>query len=153
MVAKIGSDGANAVTEKDFVSHPLHRYDISIIFEISYLSEYEMETKHVISALTALAQESRLGIFRLLVQAGPHGLAAAKIAESVGIAPSSLSFHLKELLHANMVIQTREGRSLIYSANFETMNGLLGFLTENCCGGNVCSPVALSGCSKEGACT
>lgn len=112
-----------------------------------------METKSVVAALTALAQDSRLAIFRLLVQAGPQGLAATKIAEGVGISPSSLSFHLKELLHANMVMQTRDGRSLIYSANFETMNGLLGFLTENCCGGNVCSPVTISDCSKEGACS
>ena len=112
-----------------------------------------MDTKNVVAALTALAQDSRLAIFRLLVQAGPQGLAATKIAEGVGISPSSLSFHLKELLHANMVMQTRDGRSLIYSANFETMNGLLGFLTENCCGGNVCSPVAISDFSKEGACS
>jgi ArsR family transcriptional regulator, arsenate/arsenite/antimonite-responsive transcriptional repressor len=112
-----------------------------------------MDTKHVVAALTALAQDSRLAIFRLLVQAGPHGLAATKIAEGVGISPSSLSFHLKELLHANMVMQTRDGRSLIYSANFETMNGLLGFLTENCCGGNACSPVHISDCSREGACS
>jgi len=107
-----------------------------------------METKSVIAALTALAQESRLAAFRLLVQAGPSGLPASRIAEVLGIAPSSLSFHLKELLHANMVSQTREGRSLIYAANFETMNGLLGFLTENCCGGNVCSPVHTSNCSE-----
>lgn len=111
-----------------------------------------MNTKHVIAALTALAQESRLAIFRLLVQAGPRGLAAAQIAEGVGVAPSLLSFHLKELLHANMVTQTREGRSLIYAANFDTMNGVLGFLTENCCGGNACSPVRVSNCSEEGAC-
>lgn len=112
-----------------------------------------MKTKNAIAALTALAQESRLAVFRLLVQAGPQGLAATQIAEGVGIAPSSLSFHLKELLHANMVTQTREGRSLIYAANFGTMNGLLGFLTENCCGGNVCSPTRVSNCSEEGACS
>jgi ArsR family transcriptional regulator len=111
-----------------------------------------MHTKNVIAALTALAQDSRLAIFRLLVQAGPHGLAAAKIAEGVGISPSSLSFHLKELLHAEMVTQIRDGRSLIYSANFETMNGLVGFLTENCCGGNPCAPVCAADCSTaEGA--
>lgn len=99
----------------------------------------EMEAKNVIAALAALAQETRLAVFRLLVQAGPSGLAAAQIAEGVGTAPSLLSFHLKELLHAGLVTQTREGRSLIYAANFEAMNGVLGFLTENCCGGNVCS--------------
>lgn len=111
-----------------------------------------MEIKIAIAALAALAQESRLAVFRLLVQAGPEGLPATKIAEALEIAPSSLSFHLKELTHANMVIQTKAGRSLIYSANFDTMNGLLGFLTENCCGGNVCSPVRVADCSKEGAC-
>lgn len=101
-----------------------------------------MDTKPVIAALSALAQESRLAVFRLLVQAGPQGMAATRIAEELDIAPSSLSFHLKELTHSNLLIQTKAGRSLIYSANIETMNGLLGFLTENCCGGNVCSPVS-----------
>lgn len=71
-----------------------------------------------------------------------------QIAEQLEIPPSSLSFHLKELTHANMVIQTKAGRSLIYSVNFETMNGLLGFLTENCCGGNVCSPKSKTKCSS-----
>ncbi|WP_194725301.1 ArsR/SmtB family transcription factor [Noviherbaspirillum malthae] len=112
-----------------------------------------MDVKSVVAGLAALAQETRLAVFRLLVQAGPSGLPATQIAEGVGIAPSLLSFHLKELLHANLVSQTREGRSLIYAANFEAMNGLLGFLTENCCGGNVCSPVRVSNCSKEGACS
>lgn len=112
-----------------------------------------METKNVITALAALAQESRLAVFRLLVKTGPEGLAASKIAECLDIPPSSLSFHLKELAHANLVKQMKAGRSLIYSANFETMNGLLGFLTENCCGGNVCSPVRIPDCSKEGACS
>lgn len=112
-----------------------------------------MKNENVLAALAALAQESRLATFRLLVQAGPGGLSATRIAEGVGIAPSSLSFHLKELLHADMVTQTREGRSLIYAANFQTMNGLLGFLTENCCGGNTCLPVRLPNCSEEGACS
>jgi len=111
-----------------------------------------MKTKNVITALAALAQESRLAVFRLLVQAGPEGLAASRIAEQLEIPPSSLSFHLKELMHAEMVIQKKEGRSLIYSANFETMNALLGFLTENCCGGNPCSKTGKKSCStKEGA--
>jgi ArsR family transcriptional regulator, arsenate/arsenite/antimonite-responsive transcriptional repressor len=105
-----------------------------------------METKNIITALAALAQESRLAVFRLLVQAGPEGLAASKIAEALQIAPSSLSFHLKELTHADLVIQKKAGRSLIYSANFQTMNDVLGFLTENCCGGNPCSPVRASSC-------
>ncbi|TCT07054.1 ArsR/SmtB family transcription factor [Paralcaligenes ureilyticus] len=109
-----------------------------------------METMNVITALSALAQESRLAVFRLLVQAGPQGLAATKIAEALELAPSSLSFHLKELTYAKLIRQVREGRSLIYSVNFETMNGVLGFLTENCCGGNPCTPVCLPQCSNEG---
>jgi ArsR family transcriptional regulator len=111
-----------------------------------------MDNKAVIAALAALAQDSRLAVFRLLVQAGPEGLAATKIAEQLEIPPSSLSFHLKELTHAELVTQTKAGRSLIYSANFSTMNGLIGFLTENCCGGNVCTPVRVPNCS-EGACS
>jgi ArsR family transcriptional regulator len=99
-----------------------------------------MDTKTVLAALAALAQESRLSAFRLLVQTGPQGLAASKIAEHLGIAPSSLSFHLKELAHAGLVVARQDGRFVIYSANFDTMNGLLGFLTENCCGGNPCAP-------------
>ncbi|MDE2430344.1 MAG: helix-turn-helix transcriptional regulator [Burkholderiales bacterium] len=92
-----------------------------------------METKAVISALSALAQESRLAIFRLLVQAGPEGLAASKISDQIGIAPSSLSFHLKELSHAGLISARQDGRFIIYATDFETMNQLLAFLTENCC--------------------
>lgn len=109
-----------------------------------------MEIKAIITALSALAQESRLAVFRLLVQAGPEGLAATKIAESLTLAPSSLSFHLKELTYANLITQTREGRSLIYSANFETMNSVLGFLVENCCSGNPCASTAVLQSTKEG---
>lgn len=113
-----------------------------------------MDTKQVIAALAALAQESRLAVFRLLVQAGPAGLAATRIAEELDIPPSSLSFHLKELTHAGLVTQTKAGRSLIYAADFATMNGLLGFLTENCCGGNSCNPVRdPSCCTDKGACS
>lgn len=101
-----------------------------------------METKAVISALAALAQESRLAIFRHLVQIGPEGSAASKIGEALDIAPSSLSFHMKELAHADLVTSRHEGRYVIYSANFTAMNNVLGFLTENCCSGNVCSPVS-----------
>lgn len=112
-----------------------------------------METKNAIAALAALAQDSRLALFRLLVQAGPQGLAASKIAERLDLPPSSLSFHLKELMHARMVTQARDGRSLIYAANFDTMNALVAFLTENCCGGNPCSAVCLPDCSAQGAST
>jgi DNA-binding transcriptional ArsR family regulator len=106
-----------------------------------------MENKPAVTALGALAQESRLAIFRLLVQTGPAGLAAGKIAETLGIAPSSLSFHMKELTHARLVTSRQESRFVIYSANFETMNELVGFLTENCCGGTPCLPTALVECA------
>jgi ArsR family transcriptional regulator len=105
-----------------------------------------METKNVLLALAALAQESRLAIFRLLVQIGPDGMAASKIGEQLGIAPSSLSFHMKELAHAALVASRQDGRFVIYSANIDSMNGVIGFLTENCCGGNPCSPRTTTQC-------
>lgn len=99
-----------------------------------------METLSAVKSLAALAQESRLSIFRLLVQAGNRGLPAGQIAQSTGIAPSSLSFHLKELLHAQMICSRSEGRYIIYSAQYDTMTNLLQFLTENCCIGQTCLP-------------
>ena len=106
-----------------------------------------METKNAISALAALAQDSRLAAFRLLVQIGPEGLAASKIGEQLGIAPSSLSFHLKELSHADLIIARQDGRFIIYAANFDTMNALMAFLSDSCCGGNPCSPLVAQVCS------
>ena len=100
-----------------------------------------MDTKEVLAALAAIAQESRLSIFRLLVQVGPDGMAATRIAEQLDIAPSSLSFHLKELTHAKLITSRSEGRFVIYSADIAVMNGLIGYLTENCCGGVPCGPV------------
>lgn len=97
-----------------------------------------METKTVVKALAALAQESRLTVFRLLVQAGPDGLPAGKIGETAGIAPSSLSFHLKELAHAGLIDSRQEGRFIIYTAQYPAMDALIGYLTENCCGGVSC---------------
>ena len=108
-----------------------------------------METKAVVTALAALAQDSRLAVFRSLVQAGPAGLAAGKISELTGIPPSSLSFHLKELSRAGMADSQQAGRFVIYTANFSTMNALIGFLTENCCGGNPCTPVCTPACATE----
>jgi len=99
-----------------------------------------MDTKAAIAALAALAQESRLATYRLLVQAGPTGMAASKIAEALGMPASSLSFHLKELSHAGLITPRQEGRFIIYAAQFDTMNALLAYLTENCCGGNPCTP-------------
>src|SRR5919198_285138 len=93
-----------------------------------------METKDVITALAALAHETRLAIFRLLVETGPEGLPVGKIGERLGTAPATLSFHLKELGIAHLVTTQHEGRFIYCSANFATMNGLLAYLTENCCG-------------------
>jgi protein-tyrosine-phosphatase/DNA-binding transcriptional ArsR family regulator len=97
-----------------------------------------METKTAVVALAALAQESRLSVFRLLVEAGPAGVSAGKIAEALGMAPSSLSFHLKELTHAGMASARQEGRFIIYKANFAKAAELVAFLSENCCGGQPC---------------
>jgi DNA-binding IclR family transcriptional regulator len=108
-----------------------------------------METKQVITALAALAQESRLAVFRLLVQAGPNGMAASKIAEELAIPASSLSFHLKELTRADLIVPTQDGRFIIYATNFEVMNQVLAFLTANCCGGNPCSPVMGMQCATN----
>jgi DNA-binding transcriptional ArsR family regulator len=108
-----------------------------------------METNTALAALSALAQESRLAIFRLLVQRGPEGLTVGKIGEILGLPPATLSFHLKELAHAGLLSAQQEGRFISYSANFATMNELLGFLTENCCGGQPCLS-ACSPCSTEG---
>jgi len=97
-----------------------------------------MEIKTIVTALAALAQDSRLAIFRLLVQVGPAGLPAGKIGEILGIPPSSLTFHMKELSHAGLVSSRQESRYVIYSANFQAMNEVLAYLTENCCGGAPC---------------
>jgi ArsR family transcriptional regulator len=102
-----------------------------------------MESDRAVTALEALAQESRLGIFRLLVEAGPTGLPAGQIAERMKLPAPTLSFHLAQLKHARLTTCRRDGRSLIYSANFGEMNDLVGFLTDNCCGRGAagCAPV------------
>ena len=100
-----------------------------------------MDEKQAITALGALAQETRLALFRLLVACGPQGLSAGIIAERLGVAPSSLSFHLHQLVHAGLITQRRLSRQLIYSAEYGAMNALLAYLTENCCGrGAACAP-------------
>lgn len=101
-----------------------------------------MDKTSALVALAALAQENRLDVFRLLVAAGPDGMAAGAVAETLGLAPNTLTFHFDRLRHAGLVTVQREGRSMIYAARFETMNALLGFLTENCCGGaqETCKP-------------
>ncbi len=104
-----------------------------------------METPHAVTALAALAQDNRLDIFRLLVQAGPDGLAAGQIAEKLDLAPNTLTFHFDRLRIAGLITVRRDGRSMIYTARFETMNGLVAFLTENCCQGvaETCAPAAI----------
>jgi DNA-binding transcriptional ArsR family regulator len=118
--------------------HHFHKYGI-------------MKTTIVVSALSALAQEHRLEVFRLLVQAGMAGLPAGKIAERLELASPTLSFHLAQLRHAGLVHVRRDGRSLIYAANYDGMAALMEFLTENCCGGDaeacrlpVCKPAPVT---------
>ena len=94
-----------------------------------------MDKTSALAALAALAQEHRLDVFRLLVEAGPDGMPAGAVAEALGLAPNALTFHFDRLRHARLVTVQREGRSMIYAARFVTMNALLDFLTENCCGG------------------
>ncbi|MDF3885062.1 ArsR/SmtB family transcription factor [Cupriavidus basilensis] len=109
-----------------------------------------METNKAISALAALAAGSRLEVYRLLVRVGPEGIPAGRIAEATGIPPSSLSFHLKELTHAGLAVSRQDGRFVIYSANYATMNDLIGYLTENCCQGDACAPAMAGDCEACG---
>jgi ArsR family transcriptional regulator len=108
-----------------------------------------MESSDAVAALAALAQDSRLQVFRLLVQAGPEGLAAGRIGDALNLPGATLSFHLTQLRNAGLVTSRRDGRSLIYAAEYDAMNALIGFLTENCCGGDrgECLP------EQGGACT
>lgn len=101
-----------------------------------------MEERDAIDALGALAQITRLGAFRALVAAGPDGVAAGELARALDVPPPTLSFHLRDLENAGLIASTREGRSIRYTADFEAMNSLVGFLTENCCGGKpeLCAP-------------
>jgi DNA-binding transcriptional ArsR family regulator len=101
-----------------------------------------MKPNDAVRALGALAQETRLAVFRLLVAKGPHGLAAGKIAEALDVLPATLSFHFKELSAAGLIEARTESRFIFYSARFDRMNELVAFLTANCCGGNPCTPVA-----------
>lgn len=98
-----------------------------------------MEEQDVVLALAALAQPVRLRVFRALVVAGTEGLTPSTLSEALAVAPTSLSFHLKELTHARLVTQVREGRNLIYRAAFGEMDALMGYLTENCCQGEDCA--------------
>jgi DNA-binding transcriptional ArsR family regulator len=101
-----------------------------------------MEVKDASAALGALAHDTRLRIFRLLVQAGPGGVAAGDLAAKLDVPPPTLSFHLRDLSQAGLAVSARDGRTIRYAADFEAMNALMGFLTENCCGGRpeLCAP-------------
>jgi DNA-binding transcriptional ArsR family regulator len=101
-----------------------------------------MEEQDIVRSLAALAHAHRLQVFRALVVAGPQGMTPGVMAEGVGIASTSLSFHLKELMNAGLVTQERHGRNLVYRAAYDNMNALLSYLTENCCQGAVCAPTA-----------
>jgi DNA-binding transcriptional ArsR family regulator len=99
-----------------------------------------MEMLQAVDALAALAQRSRLAIYRRLVEAGPEGMPAGGIGEALGLPPATLSFHLSQLVRAGLVRSRQDGRYVIYSADFQGMNALVGFLTENCCSGAACAP-------------
>lgn len=105
----------------------------------SFGQDKRVTTQTVLRVLAALAQDSRLAIYRLLVQRGPDGLSAGTIAERLDVSAATLSFHLKELAHAQLIVPRQEGRFIYYSANYDSMNGLIAFLTANCCGENTTS--------------
>jgi DNA-binding transcriptional ArsR family regulator len=107
-----------------------------------------MEKTDAVAALAALAQDNRLDVFRLLVQAGPEGMAAGEVASALNLAPNTLTFHFDRLRNAGLVTVRRDGRSMIYAARYETMNGLLAFLSDNCCAG-----VPKSGAIAKANCT
>ena len=113
-----------------------------------------VETSQIIDALSALAQATRLAVYRLLVEVGPEGLPAGAIGEKLDLPPATLSFHLAHLARAGLLRSRQDGRFIIYSADFENMNRLVGYLTENCCGGASCAPAqrppsAMKGKSHE----
>ena len=119
-------------------------FGLDIILYFYYYGN--MKTKSVITALAALAQETRLAIFRLLVTAGPEGKTPGNIAEQLGIPSATLSFHLKELSHAGLIVSRQESRFIFYSANYQAMNKLISFLTENCCAGSACETSSIEVC-------
>lgn len=106
-----------------------------------------MEANDVVRSLAALAQPVRLQVFRALVVAGPAGLTPGSLVESLNVPATSLSFHLKELVHSGLVSQERDGRHLIYRATFDRMDALIGYLTENCCQGQACAVESATACS------
>ena len=109
-----------------------------------------METTQAVDALAALAQASRLEIYRLLVQAGQEGMPAGSIGEALGVPPATLSFHLAHLVRAGLAASRQEGRFVIYSADYANMNALVAFLTKNCCGGKSCAPARTQASTQKG---
>ena len=109
-----------------------------------------MEIEKTIDALSALAHDTRLKVFRLLVQAGPEGLPAGSIGDKLGLPAATLSFHLAHLARTGLARSRQDGRFVIYSADFQSMNELVGFLTENCCGGRSCAPASSKSHSMKG---
>lgn len=107
------------------------------MIEMTKAQSAETGAESAVQALAALAQHSRLAVFRLLVQAGPSGLAAGTIAQRIDIAPSALTFHIKALVAASLVTSSKSGRFVYYQANYAAMNSLLAYLTENCCAESV----------------
>lgn len=135
--------------------HP-ERVDVALFQLTLAYSQYfyiigNMETKTVVEQLAALAQETRLAAWRLLVEAGPAGLTVGSIGEALGVPPATLSFHLKTLANAGLVTTRQEGRFIHCVADFSVMHGLLGFLGENCCGGADCSPATVANNKRKSA--
>ena len=110
-----------------------------------------MEVTAAVTAFSALSQETRLSVLRWLVKAGPKGVSAGALADELGVAPSNLSFHLKELTHAGLVTRERSGRHIVYSADYDCLTELLGFLMNDCCGRRpeICAPFLTGGASLE----
>lgn len=135
---------------RQLVIATIHNDSIYIEINVKCCIVQPMDSTAIVTALNALAHEHRLKVFRMLVEAGPEGLTAGAISSELEAKPSALSFHLKDLLRADLIHQRHVGRQIFYSARFETMNGLIAYLTENCCGGNPCSPVCATDCSTEG---
>lgn len=116
--------------------------------EVKDKTSTSLEETTAVKALAALAQAQRLRAFRALVVTGPEGLTPGVMAEQLGVAPSALSFHLKELAHSGLVSSEARGRNLIYRADFAQMNALLGYLTEHCCKGGTCEVLSDTACSE-----